>query len=191
MKEKKERHLWHWDNTWVTLWLVTLANHNVTRVQRNKKILWKRKKKDTCGIEIILGWHCGWWHWPTTMSHVYKETKKYYERERRKTLVALWLANVTMSPTTMSPKCYPVLSMQGSTWVTLWHWPTTMSPNHNVTSSTWVTLWLVTLANHNVTRVQRNKKILWKRKKKDTCGIVVDQCQNVTQVLPVMQTKQK
>jgi len=57
-----------WDNTWVTLWLVTLANHNVTRVQRKKK---------------------------------------YYERERRKTLVALWLANVTMSPTTMSPKCYP------------------------------------------------------------------------------------
>jgi len=60
---------------------------------------------------IILGWHCSWWywwHWSTTMSHVYKETKKYYERERRKTLVALWLVNVTMSPTTMSPKCYPV-----------------------------------------------------------------------------------
>jgi len=43
------------------------------------------------------------------MSHVYKETKKYYERERRKTLVVLWLANVTMSPTTMSPKCYPLI----------------------------------------------------------------------------------
>jgi len=60
-----------WDNTWVTLWLmilVTLTNHNVTRVQRNKK---------------------------------------YYERERRKTLVALWLTNVTISPTTMSPKYYP------------------------------------------------------------------------------------
>jgi len=34
---------------------------------------------------------------------------------------------------------------------------------------------LVTLANHNVTHVQRNKKILWKRKKKDTCDIVVGQ----------------
>jgi len=33
----------------------------------------------------ILWWH--WWHWPTTMLHMYKETKKYYERERRKTLV--------------------------------------------------------------------------------------------------------
>jgi len=32
-------------------------------------------------------------------SHVCKETKKYYERERRKTLVVLWLVNVTMSPT--------------------------------------------------------------------------------------------
>jgi len=54
--------------------------------------------------------------------------------------------------------------------------------------NTWVTLWLVTLVtlvNHNVTRVQRNKKILSKRKKKDICGIVVDQCHNVTQVLPV------
>jgi len=38
---------------------------------------------------------------------MYKETKKYCERERRKTLVTLWLANVTMSPTTMSPKCHP------------------------------------------------------------------------------------
>jgi len=58
--------------------------------------------------------------------------------------------------------------------------------------NTWVTLWLVTLVilvNHNVTRVQRNKKILLKRKKKDTCDIVVGQCHNVTnhnvtQVLP-------
>jgi len=41
------------------------------------------------------------------MSHMYKETKKYCERERRNTLVTLWLANVTMLPTTMSPKCYP------------------------------------------------------------------------------------
>jgi len=36
-----------------------------------------------------------------------KKQKKYCERERRKTLATLWLANVTMSPTTMSPKCYP------------------------------------------------------------------------------------
>jgi len=35
----------------VTLWLMTLmtlANHNVARIQKNKKILWKKKKKDTC-----------------------------------------------------------------------------------------------------------------------------------------------
>jgi len=44
------------------------------------------------------------------------------------------------------------------------------------TDNTWVTLWLVTLTNYNVTRVQRNKKILSKRKKKDTCDIVVGQC---------------
>jgi len=53
--------------------------------------------------------------------------------------------------------------------------------------NTWVTLWwviLVTLVNHNSTHIQRNKKILWKRKKKDTCDIVVGQCHNVTQVLP-------
>jgi len=35
----------------------------------------------------IFGWHCGWWHWSITMSHVYKETKKYCKRERSKTLV--------------------------------------------------------------------------------------------------------
>ena len=61
------------DNTWMTLWLmtlVTLANHNVT---------------------------------------VYKEIKKNYETERRKTLVTLWLTNVAMSSTTMSPKCYPYI----------------------------------------------------------------------------------
>jgi len=42
-----QRHFWKkhrvrenpMDNTWLTLWLVTLANHNVTRVQKNKKIL--------------------------------------------------------------------------------------------------------------------------------------------------------
>ena len=64
------------------------------------------------GIRIILGWHCGWWHWwhwPTTMSHMYKEIKKNYETERRKTFVTLWLANVTMSSTTMSLKCYPLI----------------------------------------------------------------------------------
>ena len=61
------------------------------------------------------------------------------------------------------------------------------------TDNTWVTLWLVTfviLANYNVTYVQRNKKILWERKKKHTCDIVVGQCHNVTnhnvtQVLPL------
>jgi len=29
------------------------------------------------------------------VSHMYKERKKYYERERRKTFVTLWLVNVT------------------------------------------------------------------------------------------------
>jgi len=38
----------------------------------------------------------------------------------------------------------------------------------------------VTLTNHNVTSEHRNQKILWKRKKKDTCDIVVGQCYNVT-----------
>jgi len=41
-----------WDNIWVTLWLVILANHNVTRVQRNQKMLSKKNKKDTYGIVI-------------------------------------------------------------------------------------------------------------------------------------------
>jgi len=38
------------ENIWMILWsmtLVTLANQNDTRVQR-KKILWKKKKKDSC-----------------------------------------------------------------------------------------------------------------------------------------------
>jgi len=44
----------------------------------------------------------------TTMSHAYREIEKYCERERRKTLVTLWLVNVTNHwPTTMSAKCYP------------------------------------------------------------------------------------
>jgi len=44
-------------STWVTLWLVTLVNHNVTSIQNGKK--------------------------------------KSCKREREKTLVTLWLANVT------------------------------------------------------------------------------------------------
>jgi len=35
---------------------------------------------------------------------------------------------------------------------------------------------IVTLANHNVTCVQNDKKILYKRERKDTCDIVVGQC---------------
>jgi len=33
---------------------------------------------------IILEWYCGWWHWPTTMSHVYKETKKILWKRKKK-----------------------------------------------------------------------------------------------------------
>ena len=33
------------ENTWVTLWWVTLANHNVTHVQRNKKKIVKEKEE--------------------------------------------------------------------------------------------------------------------------------------------------
>jgi len=51
-------------------------------------------------------------------------------------------------------------------------------PLSHIRENTWVTL--VTLANHNVTHVQRNKNILWKRKKKDTYDVVVGQCHNVT-----------
>ena len=36
--------------------------------------------------------------------HTCTKKQKYCERERRQTLVTMWLANVTMSPTTMSPK---------------------------------------------------------------------------------------
>ena len=32
------------------------------------------------------------------------------------------------------------------------------------------------IINHNVTSVQNNIKILWKKKKKATCGTVVGQC---------------
>jgi len=38
-KSKKRRASHPGDNTWVTLWSVTLVNHNVTNIQRNKKIL--------------------------------------------------------------------------------------------------------------------------------------------------------
>jgi len=43
------------------------------------------------------GWHWGvnvMWHWPTTMSQVYKKTKNPCERERRKPLMALWFTNI-------------------------------------------------------------------------------------------------
>lgn len=39
------------------------------------------------------------------------------------------------------------------------------------------------IINHNVTSVQNNKKILWKKKKKATCDIVVDQCHQCHQPL--------
>jgi len=45
--------------------------------------------------------------------------------------------------------------------------------------STWVTLWLVTLWHQSTTMSQVykiTKKIIWKRKKKDTCNIMVGQC---------------
>jgi len=36
------------DDTWVTLWLVTLVNHNVTSVQQIKKPCERKKKKVIC-----------------------------------------------------------------------------------------------------------------------------------------------
>jgi len=42
---------------------------------------------------IIFGWH--WWHCPTTILQEYKKTKQPCERKRRKSLVTLWLVNVT------------------------------------------------------------------------------------------------
>jgi len=52
---------------------------------------------------IILGRHYGWWHWPTTMSHVYNETKKYFEREEER---HLWHCGWSMSQC-HQPQCHP------------------------------------------------------------------------------------
>ena len=40
------------DDVWVTLWLVTLVNHNVTRVLKNKKKLCERERKKP----LIISW---------------------------------------------------------------------------------------------------------------------------------------
>jgi len=42
--------------------------------------LWKR---------VALGWHCGWWHWPTTMSQVYKKNLMK-EREKKPLVTCPW-----------------------------------------------------------------------------------------------------
>jgi len=36
-----------------------------------------------------------------------KKQKDLRKKKEEKSLMTLWLANVTISPTTMSPKCYP------------------------------------------------------------------------------------
>jgi len=64
---------------------------------------------------IILTWHCGWWHWwhwSTTMSQV-----SFFSLFSQKFchFVHLWHCGWLMSPispTTMSPKCYPYKSQQ-------------------------------------------------------------------------------
>ncbi|AES92302.1 hypothetical protein MTR_4g127980 [Medicago truncatula] len=43
------------------------------------------------------------------MSHVYNKQKDLRKEKEEKPLVMLWLANITMSPTTISPKCCPRL----------------------------------------------------------------------------------
>jgi len=58
--------------------------------------------------------------------------------------------------------------------VETWNWD--INFDGIFSDSIWVTLWLVTLVNHNVTNVQKNKIILWKKEKKVICDIVVDQC---------------